>query len=304
MKEPWHFDFDILENIVNYLHDGLYFVDKDRVITYWNRAAEKITGFTSAEVLGHSCADNILTHIDAEGRSLCLGLCPLAAAIDDGQPRETNVYLHHKDGHRVPVHVRVSAIKDNNGVITGGVELFTDISNLEANELRVKELERLALLDHLTQLANRTYLEKEFLSRLAEMRRMDIPFGVLLMDVDHFKQVNDTYGHDAGDRVLQYLAGTLVSNARPFDLYGRWGGEEFLALFRNVGAKELADIGERIRFLVENSYTVYGDTRLSVTVSAGATLARPDDTMESIVKRADKLLYECKHAGRNCLRIG
>ena len=94
---------DSYERIVENLHDGLYFVDQDRIITYWNKAAEQISGFAAEEVLGKSCSDNILTHVDSEGNRLCTEMCPLAATIADGTYRETEIYMHHKSGHRIPV---------------------------------------------------------------------------------------------------------------------------------------------------------------------------------------------------------
>ncbi len=167
------------ERIFENLHDGLYFVDRNRVITYWNKAAEQISGFSAAEVVGRSCSDNILTHVDSEGNNLCTTMCPLAATISDGKPREAEVYMHHKEGMRIPVSIRVSTLTDRDGNIIGGIELFTDISNQTANELRVKELEKLAFLDNLTQLANRNYIEREIQSRIEEKKRFDVPFGIL-----------------------------------------------------------------------------------------------------------------------------
>ncbi len=179
---------DTFGRIVDSLHDGLYIVDRDRKILYWNKAAEKISGFAAAEVVGRFCSDNILTHVDAEGESLCLGRCPLAASIADRQPREAEVYLHHKDGHRIPVSVRVSPLTDAKDNMIGGIELFSDITNQSANALRVKELEKLALLDRLTQLSNRNYIEKEIQSRFDEKKRFNVPFGILFMDIDHFEK--------------------------------------------------------------------------------------------------------------------
>ena len=297
-------DKNTYERILDNLHDALYFVDRNGIITYWNKAAEQISGFTSDEVVGTSCSDNILTHVDSEGNQLCTGLCPLAATIADEKSREVELYMHHKDGHRIPVSVRVSTLPDRDGNIIGGIELFTDISNQAANELRVKELEKLALLDNLTQLANRHYVERELQSRFEETKRLNVPFGVLFMDIDHFKKFNDTYGHDVGDDVLKFVANTFVSNARPFDLYGRWGGEEFIGIIRNINGKDLELLGTRIGSLVENSYIIHQDEKLSVTVSSGATLVSENDTIQSLIKRADTLLYESKAAGRNCLTMG
>jgi diguanylate cyclase (GGDEF)-like protein/PAS domain S-box-containing protein len=295
---------DSFERIIENLHDGLYFVDRDRVITYWNKAAEQISGFTANEVVGKSCSDNILTHIDSEGNSLCTGMCPLAGTIADGKPREAEIYMHHKDGHRIPVSVRISTLTDRDGNIIGGVELFTDVSNKAANELRVKELEKLALLDNLTLLANRNYIEREIQSRFEEKNRFNVPFSILFIDIDCFKKFNDIYGHYVGDDVLKFVANTFVANARPFDFYGRWGGEEFIGIIRNINSQDLELLGNRLRYLVENSYIIHENEKLYVTISIGATLVNENDTIDSLIKRADTFLYKSKAAGRNCLTIG
>ena len=295
---------DSYQRIIENLNDGLYIVNRDRVITYWNKAAEKISGFIADEVVGTSCSDNILTHVDSEGNNLCKGMCPLAATIKDGKPHETEIYMHHKDGHRIPVSVRVSPLTDRSGNIIGGIELFTDISNYAANEIRVQELTKLALLDNLTQLANRNYIDKEIQSRFEEKKRFNMPFGILFMDIDHFKKFNDSYGHDVGDAVLKFIANTFISNNRPFDLFGRWGGEEFIGIIRNINEKDLTFLGNRLRTLIENSYIIHKDKKLYVTISIGATLVQENDTIDSLIKRADTLLYESKAAGRNCLTTG
>jgi len=295
---------DTYERIVENLHDGLYFVGRDRVITYWNKAAGQISGFAANEVVGKSCSDNILTHVDSDGNSLCTGMCPLAATIADGKPREAEAYMHHKDGHRIPVSLRVSTLTDSDGNIIGGIELFTDISNQAANELRVKELEKLALLDNLTQLANRNYIEREIRNRFEEKKRFNVTFGILFIDIDHFKKFNDTYGHDVGDDVLKFVANTFVANNRPFDLYGRWGGEEFIGIIRNINGKNLESMGNRLRSLIENSYIIHENEKLVVTVSIGATLVNENDTIDTLIKRADTLLYKSKSEGRNCVTIG
>ena len=291
---------DVLEN----LHDGLYCTDTHRVITFWNHAAERITGYPAAEVLGRSCAANILVHVDTDGRSLCRGLCPLAMTMADCVGREAEVFLRHRDGHRVPVLVRTGPLKDRAGQVVGGVELFTDLSNILANNSRVRELEQLALLDTLTQLANRAYLQREIEARFEEMRRYGIPFGLLFMDLDFFKRFNDTYGHDVGDAVLKLVANTFTANSRAFDVYGRWGGEEFVGVIRSIDAEDLVVLGNRMRVLVNQSFLMHDEARLGVSISLGATVAKPDDTAESLIKRADQLLYRSKKEGRNRLTLG
>ncbi|MEE4363234.1 MAG: GGDEF domain-containing protein [Desulfotignum sp.] len=297
-------DKNAYQRIIESLNDGLYFVDNNRVITYWNKAAERITGFSAKEVIGTSCGDNILTHVDEQGQLLCTGMCPLAHTLADEKVREAQVWLHHKKGHRVPVLVRVSPITDQYGKVIGGIELFTDISDFAANAVRVKELEKLAYLDHLTGLANRSYIEKELAARFGEKERYNLPFGILFMDIDHFKLFNDQFGHDAGDDVLKFLADTFTANTRPFDIYGRWGGEEFIGIIRNVDAGALEKMGNRIRTLVESAYLVRGTEKHHVTISIGAAVAHADDTMDNLIKRADILLYKSKETGRNRLTIG
>ena len=292
-----------LMGIVDNLHDGLYVVDRERKILYWNKSAELISGFHAKEVVGHSCFENILTHVDGEGHSLCTKHCPLERTMEDEKPREVTVYMHHKDGHRIPVSVRTSPLHDKNGNIIGGIELFTDVSQQQANELRIKELEKMAMLDNLTQLANRNYLEKEIKNRFEEFRRFEVPFGILFMDIDHFKKMNDTYGHDVGDRILKFVADTLTHNARPFDLFGRWGGEEFIGVIRNITNQNLETVGNRMRLLVKNSYISHEKQKLHVTISIGATLVREGDNSKEVLKRADNLLYQSKESGRNCLTI-
>ncbi|OPZ59657.1 MAG: Diguanylate cyclase DosC [Deltaproteobacteria bacterium ADurb.Bin510] len=291
--------------IFDSLHDGLYIVNNQREILFWNKAAERISGFSAEEVVGRSCADNLLTHVDGCGQNLCKGLCPLAQTICDGQSREAKVYLHHKAGHRLPVAIRVSTLYDVSGQVVGAVELFNDISRQKAIEARLEELEQMVMLDSLTRLANRRFIDSFVTARLEQLKRMGASFGLLFIDIDHFKNFNDRWGHSTGDAVLKFVAETLVHNARPFDLIGRWGGEEFVGVVVNVAAAQLEQLGNRLRELVKSAYLMSPEhERLSVTVSIGATIARADDSLESLVERADRLLYASKAAGRDRLSLG
>lgn len=291
------------KDIFQSLYDGVYFVDRKRRITYWNPAAERITGFLAGEVIGSRCMDDILIHIDEEGRSLCKGFCLLAAAMQDGDARQAEVYLRHKDGHRVPVAVRAAPLRDEDGNVIGGVELFSDISSQKAMQEKIRELEKLALIDSLTGLSNRKHVEGELAARFQEKIRYGLDFGLLFMDIDHFKNINDTYGHNGGDVALKTISATFRASARSYDLVGRWGGEEFVGIIRNVDDKILEKVGDRYRLLVENTKVEYPGTSFSLTISIGATLATSEDTPESLLDRADELLYESKRNGRNRVTI-
>ena len=287
------------ESVLEQLHDGVYVLDRERKVVLWNRSAEQLSGFQKAEVLGRPCSDNILVHVDAQGNSLCKGACPMVATMADGKPRENLVYLRHRDGHRVPVSVRASVLRDDDGNVVGAIEVFSDGTHEVETQKQLEELERQAMIDPLTQLPNRRFLDVRLENRNDELVRYGWTYGLILLDVDHFKLVNDTHGHDVGDRVLQTVARTLRGNARRSDDIGRWGGEEFLGIAGRVALEELTVVAERLRAQVEASRIEVDGQSKGVTVSAGATTARPGESRASVTQRVDALLYEAKNAGRN-----
>lgn len=289
------------ENLLENLFEGLYFVDADRTIIRWNKAAEKLTGFTSAEMLGKHCSDNLLNHVDENGRQLCIGHCPLVKVMNEGLPLQQDVFLHHKNGHRLPVQVRAHPLCNSDGTVVGAAELFTDLSESSGVMQQMEDLKRQALTDSLTGLPNRACLEGELERCLDEYKRYGWNIGLLFLDVDHFKAVNDTFGHDRGDEVLQLVATTLARNCRASDIVGRWGGEEFVGLVRNATPSNLQQIAERNRMLVERSFILVDGRPLGVTISLGAVMARPGESAESLVRRADQLMFESKNKGRNCV---
>jgi diguanylate cyclase (GGDEF)-like protein/PAS domain S-box-containing protein len=291
---------DVLKN----LYDGLYFVDKNRRITFWNDAAARITGFTAEEVLGRSCQDNILVHVDEDGNNVCCDVCPLLDTMKTGSAKESQLYLHHKDGHRVPVSVRTTPLQDDEGNVIGGIELFSG-NQAKANlDQELKHLKRLALLDELTQLANRRHLETHLNATEARFKRDHIPYGLLFVDIDHFKDFNDTYGHKAGDAALQTVARTLSGAVRPFDVIGRWGGEEFLGIFPNVTDETILMIANRLSMLVRKSCIYYEDQKLTATCSIGATVVKDGESYSEVLERADHLMYRSKLNGRDRVTLG
>lgn len=288
-------------SVLDSLDDGVYIVDEQRCIRYWSAGAERITGYTAAETLGRCCADKLLQHMDATGRCLCTDGCPLAAALTDGQPRSADVFLHHKNGHRVPVHVRGAAIYDWQGHIIGVFETFSDATESATAVERIRALEAEAYLDTLTGVPNRRYFESALASRFGELEREGLRFGVILCDVDHFKHFNDEHGHATGDEVLKMVAHTLAHACRTYDLAARWGGEEFVVLAGHGAPDKVQTLAGRMRALVEQSTLERAERTLRVTVSVGATVARDEDDAGSLFARVDELLYRSKTGGRNCV---
>lgn len=294
-----HFYREVLDS----LSEGVYCVDLERVITYWNKGAERITGYTAEEVIGKTCADNILRHIDSLGTEICVHGCPLAASMTDSKPHEASVYLHHKNGHRVPVLVKASPLRHGSGNVYGAVESFSVITSPMSLLEELEKFRKEALRDPLTGVGNRRYAEST-LQRLHNMFVKDgLPYGVIFVDIDHFKNVNDTWGHGVGDMVLTMVANTIAAGLRALDVVCRWGGEEFLIMLPSVDCDDLQRISERIRILIKNSWITHRGDFIRVNASFGGTVVRKGELPESVVARSDSELYYCKESGRDCISI-
>lgn len=290
---------DLFRSILDGVHDGVYFVDLDRKILYWNQAAEAITGYASEEVVGRRRLECLLRHCTADGIVLCGAGCPIERSLIEGCSFEADVWLHHKRGHRIPVHVRSTPVRDDAGRIVGCAEVFADISRNIVSLEQARELNRLAFIDELTEVGNRRSVEIRLRDLFSDPHGMGMPAGVLFIDVDHFKNFNDRHGHETGDRVLRAVAATLGTNLRTFDFVGRWGGEEFVVVTAATSLRDLQNLAERLRVLVERTELEVDDQRLSVTVSIGGAIATVGDSDSSLVARADDHLYESKRTGRN-----
>jgi diguanylate cyclase (GGDEF)-like protein/PAS domain S-box-containing protein len=289
---------ELLHSLLDQLFDGVYFVDGERKVTHWNGGAERITGYQASEVVGHHCSDGLLCHVDEDGNYLCHGACGLRQTLEDATPTERLVFLRHARGHRVPVLARTAVLRDAAGKVTGALQVFSDDSRATELLERAREAERLAQVDALTGLANRRAIDSRW-EELSAGVTADGTFGVILLDIDHFKQFNDLHGHATGDEVLKTVARTLVENLRRADLAGRWGGEEFIVLVPDANETLLLRMAERLRAMIARSTVTSPEGPLAVTASFGVTLVGPADTRESVTARVDALLYRSKHAGRH-----
>lgn len=157
-------------------------------------------------------------------------------------------------------------------------------------------LTQLATKDALTEIHNRHMFSELFTQELSIMKRQRSKLSLMMLDLDHFKQVNDTYGHNIGDYVLKNFVSLVVSTVREADLFARWGGEEFVLLLRNAGCEEAYNVAEKIRNLIESqSFEEVGH----ITCSIGITEVFEDDSLHSAIERADGALYAAKDMGRN-----
>lgn len=164
-----------------------------------------------------------------------------------------------------------------------------------------EELKKLSWTDPLTQLLNRRSCEKRFENEIARFERTKKPFCIILCDLDHFKSINDTYGHNAGDYVLTEVARIFNENSRKTDMVSRWGGEEFLFLLTGTEMKGGVIMGEKIRAEIEDAIFEYEQQTLPITMSLGISVYKEGQAMDDCIKEADEQLYSAKKAGRNRL---
>ncbi|MCA9797693.1 MAG: GGDEF domain-containing protein, partial [Candidatus Eremiobacteraeota bacterium] len=169
----------------------------------------------------------------------------------------------------------------------------------ESLSARSETLEHAALTDPLTGMQNRRYFDDALREYLEEFRRIEKPVGLMILDLDHFKQVNDTHGHDIGDQVLREVANCLRDLTRYHDVVARLGGEEFAVVAPNMDVDMLSKLAERIRKAVAGLAVVTGNVRLKVTTSVGLAVWDGKESAEEFYRRADKLLYQAKRMGRN-----
>ena len=208
-------------------------------------------------------------------------------------------YLQHKEGYRLPVAIKAFPILGEDGEIVAAVETFNDISPKFIMPQRKRELEKMQLLDPLTEVGNQRFLEIHLQTRLEEIKKYRIPFGIFYIDVDHLKVVNDSFGKPTGDQILRSLAQTMNNNIRFFDLVGRWESDEFLIVVLNVDENKLDFVGNKIRLLVENSNITVDSKLVRVTISLGGTLASRVDSLDILINRARSLMKHSKWLGRN-----
>ncbi|MDK1028397.1 MAG: sensor domain-containing diguanylate cyclase [Anaerolineae bacterium] len=294
----------ILEEILQGMYDGVCIVAPDRKVIFWNQGAERITGRPSGQVLGIMMGSDILQHLNQKGYQVEDMDCPLTATLLDGQPREAEVYMRHLDGYPIPIQVKTFPIKSDTKKVLGAAEIFSDNQNIKRLKRRKESMDQTTAYDPLTLVGNRKHLESKLRAALLENQYSGQQFGILFIDIDRFKSINDQFGHVFGDKVLHAVANTLRHNLRDTDTCGRWGGEEFLGIILDVDEHALKILAEKLRLLVSQAFVNIGGKSSSITISIGATLAKPGDTIDMLVHRADKLMYQSKSKGRNRISIG
>lgn len=287
---------DQYRRVFESFHEAIYIVDQHRKILYFNPIATRISGFEKDETEGFFCYDNILNHVDETGKNLCFLGCPLTHAIRENMVTDHLVYLHHKMGYRVKVHVRAIPIIED-GEVIGAIEVFTDETEKNLMQEEIALLKQMSLIDPLTALYHRRFLSERLHAHLQAHGPAQI--GVLFIDIDNFKAFNDTYGHALGDDVLRTVSKTILYQLKQKDLVVRYGGEEILVLLLDVDQDSMSSISEMLRILIEQSHLRHDHLTLHITVSIGATLLQEHEAIHEAITRADQAMYMAKRNGKN-----
>lgn len=286
------------DKLLESMHDAVIFVDDTLRITQWNRAAERLTGIASSSVQQKYWTPSLLGLKDERQKVVSEKDCPIAAAIRTGEEsfRRFTLKARHDqmvqvDAHLVPVHGKRNAVH-------GAAMLLRDASQQVTLEQRLKSLHERATRDPLTRVANREEFDRtqeQFVITHLERR---VPCSLIICDIDHFKKINDRYGHQAGDAVLIAFAALLKRFCRPGDLVARYGGEEFVLLCADCNNATATQRAEQIRQELESTpqHAIEGK---NITSSFGVTELQDGDTSETMLRRADRALYQAKEHGRN-----
>lgn len=283
-------EIDKLSKAVEQIDDTVLITDQFGLITYVNEAFCTHTGFSREEVLGKT--PRILKS-GMHDQSLYKDLWK---KILKGEVYRETLINRKKSGELFYEHKTISPLINEEGSIIGFVSSGKDVT---AETLMHQEIERIASTDNLTGIYNRHKFEELFALEAERVRRFSVPLSLILIDIDHFKSVNDTYGHDVGDEVLKHLVECIQENVRKIDIFARWGGEEFLVLSPGTDLQQIQLLAEKLRSAVESA--VFPVVR-HVTISLGVSTFSKESTFSELFKHADQGLYLAKKNGRN--RVG
>ena len=287
---------NIYKAIIDNMANGAYYVDTNRRILFWNHAAEEITGYSHDEIVGKSCPESMLNHVDENGTPLCQEGCPLFATNIDGKHRQERVFLRHKKGYRMPVRINVFPIYEENNIV-GSVEIFMNDSPAHYEDELLNSIAGGAMHDALSGLPNRNYLESFLGYKMSEFRHFGRMFALAFAKIDGFDDFCKAHGKKAGDMMLQNIGVSIRQNMRRADLVGRWDETQFVGIYTIERSFDAPIFAERIRQAIVNTEIEYEGQRQMVTASVGLTVPKPSDSVPVLVRRAVKLMEESVEGG-------
>lgn len=286
------------QELIDHMHDGVVFVDPQRQIVMWNTGAERLTGVASSAAVGQTLLPSLLVMSHAGGSLVEDSECPIAAAISSGSPNVQRVSVIGRKGQHVEVDMQCIPVCSATDGVLGATVLIRDVSSEASLEQRCQALHVEMTKDPMTQVANRAEFDRALAMFVDAHQETALPCSLIMADIDHFKLVNDTYGHQAGDEAIISFASILKSMCRTGDLVARYGGEEFAVLCADCNNATAASRAEQIRRkLSDTTHTELGGKNISA--SFGVSELQSGDTPETLLRRADRALLQAKEHGRN-----
>ena len=280
-------ELTLLAQAIEQMHELVRITNKEGELTYVNEALLRFSGYSEHELIGKTNA------IFKSGMHNQAFYKELWRSILQGRVYKNIITNKIKDGSIVFEEMTITPI-----FIADEITYFVATSHDITQRKHLEEsLKQLAMHDSLTGLYNRYYMQKELDKQLERLHRYNTPFSLLMLDLDHFKKINDTYGHDIGDKVLILFSDTINRNIRKNDIFGRWGGEEFLIILPETAPKQAEEMAHKLSKLINDTHF---EEVTQVTMSVGLTKAKQEDTKAQLLKRVDEAMYRAKRKGRNC----
>jgi diguanylate cyclase (GGDEF)-like protein len=286
------------DRLLESMYDAVVFIDASGRVVLWNRGTERLTGIAGVSVCGEMWHPELLGLSDEKGQSIGENECPVYSSIRCGVQSLRRLTILGRGQQPTAVDTHVIPVINEHGISEGTILLIHDASSETSLEQRCQNLHEKATKDPLTQVANRAEFDRVHAMFISTHQQQQVPCSLLMCDLDRFKLVNDTYGHQAGDEVIKCLASLLKSNCRPGDLVARYGGEEFVLLCADCDNAAAARRAEQIRKTLSEISQPKMEGRVA-TVSFGVTEIQPGDTPETMLRRADRALLMAKSNGRN-----
>jgi diguanylate cyclase (GGDEF)-like protein/PAS domain S-box-containing protein len=294
--QPSHDLFE--QKLLDNMQDAVVFVDGNLQITLWNHGAERMTGIAASSVVQRKWLPELVGMRDERGRAVLDLDDPVALAVKHGEQEILRASIMGRNGRPMTVDLHSMPVVGSDNSIRGAAVLLRDASPQASLEKLCHSLHERATKDPLTQVANRAEFDRTHAMFVAAHLERRMPCSLIVCDIDHFKNINDTYGHQAGDEALKAFASLLKSFCRPGDLVARYGGEEFVILCADCNNATATHKAEQVRkSLSEMPIPAIGGK--AITASFGVTEVQAGDTPETMLRRSDRALYEAKERGRN-----
>ena len=286
------------QQLIDSMHDGVVFVDEHKNVFMWSKGAERLTGVSSAAAAGRQFTPSLLDMCNTAGRRVRDEACPVARALTSMAQLRQRLEILGRQGEHMAIDLHAIPVFGPDGELHGATVLFQDAQSEVSLEEKCVALHDEVTKDPMTKVANRAEFDRMLALFIEAHQQAGLQCSLIMSDIDHFKSINDTFGHQAGDVAIITVANLLKTMCRAGDLVARYGGEEFAVLCADCSMVDAAARAEQIRkALAETPHAHLSGRRL--TASFGVAQLQLNDTPETLLRRSDQALLTAKEQGRN-----